>query len=175
MVLPNEILNDTPANATPVEQNYTTIEQYINSQVINRDGSVAMTAQLHLVGDPVNTNDAARKGYVDTLLPIGVMLPYCGQTAPAGHWALCNGAALSTATYPKLYAVIGTRYGTGTAGTFKVPNMTARFPIGMDTAQTEFSSTGKMGGTFIVPVPQHQHAMPHTRSTTTTPSSTRAG
>src|SRR6516164_9426082 len=30
------------------------------------DGSSAMTAQLTLVGDPVNANDASRKSYVDT-------------------------------------------------------------------------------------------------------------
>ena len=163
LILPNDILNDTPADATPVEQNYSVIEQYINTQVINRDGSVAMTGQLHLFGDPLNVNDAARKGYVDALLPVGVMLPFCGQVAPAGSWALCNGAALQTATYPKLFAVLGYRYG-GSGGTFNVPNMAGVFPIGMDATQTEFSATGKKGGTFTVPVPLHSHPMPHTHT-----------
>jgi len=159
--LPNTILNDTPADATPVEQNYSFIEQHINQHLINRDGSVGMTAQLHLVGDPVNTLDAASKGYVDALLPIGVMLPFCGPAAPAGKWALCNGASLATATYPKLFNVLGYRYG-GSGGTFMVPNMAGRVPIGMDAAQPEFATTGKSGGSFIVPVPKHSHAMPHT-------------
>lgn len=161
LILPNDILNDTPADATPVEQNYSVIEQYINTQVINRDGSVAMTGQLHLFGDPLNVNDAARKGYVDALLPVGVMLPFTGQVAPAGSWALCNGASLATATYPKAFAVLGYRYG-GSGGTFMIPNMAGRFPIGMDAAQTEFSATGKKGGTFTVPIPLHSHPMPHT-------------
>jgi microcystin-dependent protein len=159
--LPNDILNDTPADATPVEQNYSVIEQYINNSVINADGSVSMAAQLRLFGDPLNVNDAARKGYVDALLPVGVMLPFTGQVAPAGHWALCNGASLSTSTYPKAFAVLGYRYG-GSGGTFMLPNMAGRVPIGMDTTQTEFSATGKKGGSFTVPVPLHSHTMAHT-------------
>lgn len=161
--IPNTILNDTPADATPVEQNYAFIEQHINQQLINRDGSVAMLAQLLLVGDPVNPLDAASKGYVDALLPVGVMLPFCGPVAPAGKWALCNGASLATATYPKLFNVLGYRYG-GSGGTFMVPNMAGRVPIGMDAAQTEFATTGKSGGSFTVPIPQHAHGMPHTHT-----------
>jgi len=159
--LPNDILNDTPADATPVEQNYTAIEAYINDKMISADGNVAMTGQLHLFGDPLGVNDAARKGYVDAILPVGVMLPFTGQVAPAGSWALCNGASLSTSAYPKAYAVLGFRYG-GSGGSFNLPNMAGRVPIGMDTTQVEFNVTGKTGGSFTVPVPQHSHAMPHT-------------
>jgi microcystin-dependent protein len=163
LILPNEILNNTPADATPVEQNYALIEQYINNQMIHRDGSVAMGGQLHLVGDPTSPTDATSKGYVDALLPVGVMLPFCGQVSPAGQWALCNGATLTTAGYPKLYAVLGYRYG-GSGATFMLPNMAGRVPVGMDTTQTEFSATGKSGGSFTVPLVQHAHAMPHTHT-----------
>lgn len=162
LILDNEIKNNTPADAIPVDNNYKKITAYINSDVINADGSVAMKNPLHLVAaDPVGDNDATRKSYVDALLPVGVIMAYGGQAAPAGRWALCNGAALASATYPKLYAVIGTRYGAGTTGTFKLPNLVGRFPIGMDATQAEFNATGKSGGSFTVPVPAHVHAMPH--------------
>jgi microcystin-dependent protein len=163
LILPNEILNDTPADATPVEQNYSYIQSHINQQMINRDGSVAMTGQLHLVGDPVNVLDAATKGYVDAILPIGVILPFGGAAAPAGAWATCNGATLTIASYPKLYAVLGTRFGSGT-GTFKLPNMAGRFPIGVDSTQASFNVVGETGGTWDVPVPPHAHPMPHTHT-----------
>lgn len=166
LILPNEILNNTPADATPVEQNYALIESYINNQMIHRDGSVSMGGQLHLVGDPTSPTDATSKGYVDALLPVGVMLPFCGQVSPAGQWALCNGATLTTAGYPKLYAVLGYRYG-GSGATFMLPNMAGRVPVGMDTTQTEFSATGKSGGSFTVPLVQHAHAMPHTHTVPT--------
>lgn len=174
LTLPNDIVNQTPADATAVEQNYNLIEQYINNDLINRDGSVAMTAPLLLAGDPTQPNAAATKAYVDAVLPIGLMIPYGGVAAPAGgKWALCNGASLATATYPELFAVIGYRYG-GSGASFALPNMRQRFPIGVDdraagTADTRFDATGKIGGTWTVPIPQHshpqtvhQHAMPHT-------------
>lgn len=161
LVLPYDIINNTPADAVPVEANYNVIAEFVNSQVINRDGGVAMVAPLLLAGDPTATNHAANKGYVDALLPVGVMMPFGGVSAPAGQWLLCDGSAKSTTTYPLLYNVLGYRFG-GSGGTFNVPDMRGRFPIGVDTAQTEFSATGKKGGTFTVPVPAHVHAMPHT-------------
>ena len=42
---------------------------------------------------------------------------------PVG-WLRCNGQAVSIQQYQVLYAVIGTTYGTGPSGTFKLPNMT---------------------------------------------------
>ena len=53
----------------------------------------------------------------------GVMLPYGGSTAPSG-FLLCDGTTYTQTAYTSLYAVIGTTYGIGAAGTFKVPNMT---------------------------------------------------
>jgi microcystin-dependent protein len=119
-----------------------------------------MTGQLHLVGDPVSDIDAASKGYVDAILPIGIILPFGGITAPAGHWALCNGASLAIASYPKLYAVLGTRFGTGT-GTFMIPNMAGRIVVAVDSARTDMNVVGKYGGTWAAPVAAHTHTMSH--------------
>lgn len=171
LILPNEIHNDTPADGSLVEQNYTVIEQYINNDVVNADGSVAMTGQLLLnAGDPIEDNQAARKGYVDALLPIGVIVPYCGQVAPDGNWFLCDGSSKSTSTYAELFGVLGYRYnaaGTGGGSTFALPNMKAKFPIGADgVVDGAFETTGKTGGTFTVPVPQHSHTMAHTHTMT---------
>lgn len=57
------------------------------------------------------------------LLTTGMIIPYGGTTAPV-NFLLCNGSTYSQGTYPALFAVIGTTYGTGAPGTFKVPNMT---------------------------------------------------
>lgn len=160
LLLPNTIEIDTTADAVEVEQNYSVIQQWINSQLINRDGAVAMTGQLQLVGDPLSDRHAATKGYVDALLPVGVMLPYGGAAVPAGQWALCNGASLPTATYPKLFSVLGFRYG-GSGGTFNVPNMAGMVPIGLKADDTRFDATGKTGGSRSVILPQHFHGMTH--------------
>lgn len=58
-------------------------------------------------------------------LPIGTILPYAGTVLPAG-FLTCNGAAVSRTGYAALYAITGTRYGTGNGSTtFNLPNVTA--------------------------------------------------
>lgn len=49
------------------------------------------------------------------------------HTVPDG-WLLCNGAAVSRTTYANLFAVIGTKYGSGDGSTtFNLPNLSGRF------------------------------------------------
>jgi microcystin-dependent protein len=92
--------------------------------------------------------------------PVGSIMIWAGSTAPTG-WLLCDGTAYSTTTYAALYAVIGTTYGSGT-GTFRVPNLKGRVPVGLDAAQTEFDTRGETGGekthTLVTAeLPAHNH------------------
>ncbi|NDD84506.1 hypothetical protein EBZ38_09590 [bacterium] len=81
--------------------------------------------------DPTTANQAARKAYVDSAVPIGSLMSYIGSTAPNSSWALCNGSAISRTTYSTLFAVIGTTYGAGDgATTFNVPDLRGRVPVG---------------------------------------------
>lgn len=163
ITLQYSIANQTPGNATPVEANFTRIEQHINQEVIERAGSVSMTGQLRLAADPVAALDAAPKQYVDGLVPIGSITMYVGGSAPVGgKWLLCNGAELETASYPDLFAIIGTAYG-GSGGRFNVPNMVNRFPLGPGIAPI-----GSVGGTRDAVVPNHTHTVNHTHATATT-------
>jgi microcystin-dependent protein len=158
--LPNVIENETQADAVELEQNNTVLEAFVNTQLIHRDGAVAMTGQLHLVGDPVSEDDAARKAYVDAILPVGVILPYGGLVAPAGRWALANGALLNTAEFPELFAVYQYRYG-GAGAQFALPNIQGRSIFGYNAADTDFNTVGKTGGTKSVPLLQHSHTIDH--------------
>jgi microcystin-dependent protein len=56
-------------------------------------------------------------------VPPGVVEAFLGGTSsvPAG-WVLANGASLSTATYPALFAVLAYRFG-GSGANFSVPNL----------------------------------------------------
>lgn len=67
ITLPYDLANKTPADAIPPESNFNRIEQHINQELIERDGTVAMRAQLRLFADPVNVLDAAPKQYVDAM------------------------------------------------------------------------------------------------------------
>ncbi len=67
--------------------------------------------------------------------PIGSVLAYPIDDVPA-HCLECNGAGISRATYPELFAVIGTTYGEGDGSTtFNVPDLRAEFIRGWDNSR----------------------------------------
>lgn len=63
----------------------------------------------------------------------GVIGIFARSTAPSG-WLVCDGSALSIATYPGLAAACGTFYNLGTepAGTFRIPDFRGVFIRGWD-------------------------------------------
>ena len=79
-------------------------------------------------------------------LPIGAILPFSGDVIPNG-WLLCDGSAVSRATYSELFDLIGTTYGTGDGSTtFNLPNLKGKVAVGKDGNDTEFNALGKTGG-----------------------------
>jgi microcystin-dependent protein len=92
-------------------------------------------------------------------LPPGIIMPYGGTatTAPSG-WLFCNGASHGTATYPSLFAVIGTYYG-GSGGSFLVPDLRRRFVLGFDNTASGTASVNKTGGDWdhVHSGPAHTH------------------
>ena len=80
------------------------------------------------------------KGYVDAVLPIGSYIQFAGSQAPEG-FLVCNGGEISRTTYSKLFAVIGTTYGSGDGSTtFNLPNLTDRFLEGGSASGTVFEA-----------------------------------
>lgn len=64
---------------------------------------------------------------------IGEIVPYAGATSPEANWLLCDGASYLRSTYPDLFAVIGTAYGSVDGTHFNVPDLQGRAPIGIGT------------------------------------------
>jgi microcystin-dependent protein len=164
------ILNDTPATAVDVDWNFQTVEDHIATEVINRDGSVAMAAPLNLLGAaPSLATHAVPKSYVDaTVLPVGIIWQFAGATAPAGWW-LCDGSSQST-TDPRfvaLFALIQYTYG-GSGGTFNLPNLKGRMPVGRDSSVSVFDTLGEKGGNRNSPVVTHTHPIDHNHAAATT-------
>ena len=78
--------------------------------------------------------DAVRYEQVQPLaLPSGMLFDYAGGAAPTG-FLLCDGSAVSRATYATLFAAIGTTWGAGDGSTtFNVPDIRGRATIGAGT------------------------------------------
>jgi len=104
---------------------------------------------------------------VNTMMPIGICAPYGGETEPP-NWLFCRGQSVSQTTYSALFAVIGTRFDSGqaagAAGTFRVPNMQGRYPVGYNAGSSIGMGTmwgagvGEAAGSFDPVMPYHQHA-----------------
>lgn len=87
------------------------------------------------------------------LCPAGTILPFAGDTAPAG-WLLCNGASVNRTTYATLYAVVANRFGSADSSNFNVPDFRGRFLRGRDggaardpdrNARTAMNTGGSIG------------------------------
>lgn len=89
-------------------------------------------------------------------VPVGLVAPYAGATAPTS-WLLCYGQAISRTGYSSLYAAIGTVYGVGDgATTFNVPDLRGRVPAGADAMGGVAASRlggGVTGGVTAAAVP----------------------
>lgn len=100
----------------------------------------------------VNSGDI---GIVEILgVPPGTVITFAGSSAPAGY-LVCGGQAISRTTYARLFAVIGTLYGSGDGSTtFNVPDLRGRTAYGLDNmggtaANRIVLASGNMDGTIM--------------------------
>jgi len=132
---------------------------------IAKDGSNAFTGSANLGNQkiinllaPAADTDGANLATVKSYMPAGIILPFGGAAIPTG-FLLCNGAAVSRATYATLFGVISTAYGAGDGSTtFNVPDLRDKFPGGVGTG---IVSRGATGGEFdhVHVVKPHYHGM----------------
>lgn len=153
--IPNTFSNGTAANATEVNANFGAVKTFVETSVVQSDGSVK--AGTSAISDGAITQAKLDSGVLNLLSPIGSILQYGGANAPTG-WLLCVGTELSISTYQSLYNVLtatGTVFpygantnGSGSAGSthFRLPNLQGRIPVGRDAGQTEFDALGETGG-----------------------------
>ena len=106
-------------------------------------------------------------------VPVGMIVMYGSVTTIPRGWLLCDGTGYAIATYPALYAAVGTTY--GSSGGFQVPNLTSRIPVGAGgTATGALGSelglgraVGSTGGVATVTLTAAQSGMPGHRHTYT--------
>jgi microcystin-dependent protein len=98
-----------------------------------------------------------------SVAPTGTLIMWAGGTTPPSGYLLCDGSAVSRASFAELFAVIGTTYGAGDGSTtFNLPNLQGRVPVGFDSGQTEFDAMGETGGAkthtlTVSEIPSHSH------------------
>jgi microcystin-dependent protein len=104
------------------------------------NGNVAVGGDLAVGGNLAVAGGITSGGGI--IMPTGSILEY-GGTAEVTGWLLCDGAAVSRATYASLFAILGTAYGAGDGSTtFNVPDRRDRVGVGAGTTYTR----GQTGG-----------------------------
>jgi microcystin-dependent protein len=98
---------------------------------------------LTVAGDPTSSLGIATKQYVDNSMPIGIVVPYMGNTAPPG-WHLCNGTAHGSAA---LQAI---------SGSPNTVDLSDRFIVGVGPNH----SRGATGGSRRVQLTAAQSGLP---------------
>ena len=92
----------------------------------------------------------------------GLILMYGGETPPI-YWLSCDGSEVSRSTYSDLFDIVGVIYGAGDGSTtFNLPNLKGRVAVGINTADSDFNSVGKIGGSkthtlTVAEIPAHSH------------------
>lgn len=85
----------------------------------------------------------------DLGVPIGAIMPYSGSNAPYGY-LFCDGAEVEKTKYPDLYDIVGSIYNGATVlagvGTFRIPDLRGRFPLGRDNMDNGSSVPNSTGG-----------------------------
>jgi len=90
------------------------------------------------------------------LAPIGSLSAFAGSTAP-NKWLICNGAAVSRATYSDLFTIISTVYGIGDGTTtFNLPDLRGEFIRGFDSGRG-VDSGRTLGSTQTDQFESHRH------------------
>ena len=82
--------------------------------------------------DAIILHDGSAAGGIE-IVPAGTIVAFGNATAPTG-WRVCNDDAISRTNFARLFAVIGTSFGTGDgSGNFNLPDLRDRVPLGKGT------------------------------------------
>ena len=118
-----------------------TFETQLTSDSISSQTAIASTSsnlQLLVLNTQTNSlHKTDRDSFLSSIFPTGMITAYGTNTNIPVGWLLCDGSAYTATNYVDLFTLIGTNYGIGGVGTFKVPDMRASTTV---TNSTKFIS-----------------------------------
>lgn len=123
--------------------------------------AITGTAPSQTLSLTIPTGATGPQGPATEAAPVGSIIYFPASTAPSG-WLICNGQAVSRATYADLFATIGTTFGAGNGSTtFNVPELRGEFIRGWDNGRG-IDSGRTLGSAQSEAVGPHSHSIPLT-------------
>ena len=131
---------------------------------LQRNGTAPEVAGLAL--DNVTVTPATLKPLLDAIgvaitnaVPTAAVMAFSRSTAPTG-WLVCDGSAVSRATYLQLFSVIGTTYGAGDGSTtFNLPDARHKVIRGWPNQTTGPDANRVLGSTQTPSNNAHTHTI----------------
>ena len=125
------------------------------------DALSALQAKVGVDSSAVTSSLDYRMAQAEKNAPVGTVAMFAGSAAPTG-WLLCQGQTVDYATYPELAAVFGVG-----GGTFTLPDLRQRVPVGSGTGYTLRSSGGAASDSITLAetnLPSHSHNVNHSHT-----------
>jgi len=117
----------------------------INATLITIQGDIVSIQNniITIQGDitTIQAEIIAISASIPKAIPIGTIILYPVAAAPSTDYLECNGQSLFSASYPDLFAIIGTNFGGG-AGSFNLPDFKQKLIAGYDPADPDYATIG---------------------------------
>jgi microcystin-dependent protein len=110
-------------------------------------GQYHQRGALDVRGDTYTSGEVYHHGGIPAGIPVGYGGIWFSGPIPAGHLACRGQQDISRTTYAALFALWGTKYGSGDGSTtFGLPDLRMRVPVGLMVGDSDFGSLGQTGG-----------------------------
>lgn len=158
--LPSDMVSTLPTG--PAATNITQFEalgvKYLSGTVSNRPAA-GESGRFYIASDVAMLYFDAGFAWLPQMDFIATTKDYQGTTDPGDGWVICDGRAISRATYSILFGVIGLTRGPGDGSTtFNIPDYRGRMPIGSSGAYPPGATGGETTHTLTTnEMPYHSH------------------
>lgn len=148
---------DTGSAASPPEGNFPssgTAAQIVSAAIYGGTAAIRLSGdgawKLGPISGDINGNLTGA-----AFIPIGGMIPFAGNSPPAGFlW--CDGSTFSDTIFPQLAAVLGDRWGNHSGNLYFLPDTRRRAVVGTDGSATPVGDSDGIA-TVADRTPYHNH------------------